>query len=69
MKYARLPVYTREGEEERSSCPGAGSGAEKTFEAAAGTAGGCTGEMGGPFPSEGSGGELVTTLEIISSES
>lgn len=50
MKYARLPVYTREGEEERSSCPGAGAGAEKTFEAAAGTAGGWTGEMGGSLP-------------------
>lgn len=69
MKYARLPVYTREGEEERSVCPGAGAGAEKPFVAAAGTAGTWTGGDGGPFPSEGSGGDLVTTLEIISAES
>lgn len=63
MKYARLPLHTRKGEEERSGCPGSSAEAEKPSGLQQGQQEDGLGETGGSFPSQGSDGELVTTLE------
>jgi len=69
MKYALLPLRRREGEEERSGCPGASIGAEKPSGLQQGQREDGLGEMEGPFPPQISDEELITTLEIISAES
>lgn len=66
MKYAQLPLCTREGKEERSGCPTASAGAEKPLGMQLGQREDGLGETQGLFPHEGSDGALVTTLEIIS---
>lgn len=66
MKYAQLPLRMREGEEERSGCLAVSAGAEKPLGMQLGQWEEGLGEMQGPFPPEGSDGELVMTLEIIS---
>lgn len=50
-KYARLPLHTREGEEERSSCLGASAGAEKLSGLQQGQREDGLGERKGPIPS------------------
>lgn len=60
-----FPLRRREGEEERSGCPGASTGAEKPSGPQQGQREDSFGETEGLFPSQGSDEELVTTLEII----
>lgn len=66
MKYAQLPLCMREGEEDGSGCLGASAGAEEPPGLQQGQREDSVGQTEGPFPSQGSDVEPVTTLEIIS---
>ena len=72
MKYARLPLRMREGGREKRkdpASPGASTRAGEPLGLQQGQREESLGETEGPFPSQASDVELLTTLEVISAES